>query len=259
MVRVEAFRQPEQTDTLIRYNTALPGDLKMRQRAELPAAPLQAFLRDHPGRVLFTAESAGRRETLADQLRGLGIPATVVSGWQAFLDSDLPAGLTVAPLEQGLVVHDPAIAIITETSLFGERARQSRRRRPERDPASIIRNLADLEIGAPVVHEEHGVGRFLGLETLSVNDIKSEYLTLEYSGGDKLYVPVAALALISRYTGAAPEHAPLHKLGADQWQRARRKAAERVRDVAAELLDVYARRAARKGCLLYTSDAADDL
>mgnify|MGYP001817034662 CR=1 FL=1 len=247
MVRVEAFRQPEQTDTLIRYNTALPGDLKMRQRAELPAAPLQAFLRDHPGRVLFTAESAGRRETLADQLRGLGIPATVVSGWQAFLDSELPAGLTVAPLEQGLVVHDPAIAIITETSLFGERARQSRRRRPERDPASIIRNLADLEIGAPVVHEEHGVGRFLGLETLSVNDIKSEYLTLEYSGGDKLYVPVAALALISRYTGAAPEHAPLHKLGADQWQRARRKAAERVRDVAAELLDVYARRAARTG------------
>ena len=247
LVRVEKFRQPDHPDRLIRYDTTLPGDLKMRQRTEQPAAPLQAFLQAHPGRVLFTAESAGRRETLADQLRGFGIPATVVSGWQAFLDSDLPAALGVAPLEQGLVVHDPAIAVITETSLFGEHARQSRRRRPERDPASIIRNLADLEVGAPVVHEEHGVGRFLGLETLSVNDIQSEYLTLEYSGGDKLYVPVAALALISRYTGTAPEHAPLHKLGGDQWQRARRKAAERVRDVAAELLDVYARRAARKG------------
>ena len=248
MVRVETLRQPDKPDRLVRYDTALPGDLKMRQRAEQPAAPLQAFLRNHPGRVLFTAESAGRRETLADQLRGLDIPVTVVSGWQAFLDSEVTVGLTVAPLEQGLVVHDPAIAVITETSLFGEHARQSsRRRRPERDPASIIRNLADLEPGAPVVHEEHGVGRFLGLETLSVSDIQAEYLTLEYSGGDKLYVPVAALALISRYTGTAAEHAPLHKLGGEQWQRARRKAAERVRDVAAELLDVYARRAARKG------------
>jgi transcription-repair coupling factor (superfamily II helicase) len=247
MVRVEKFRQPDHQDMLIRYNTGLPGDLRIRQRAEQPAAPLRAFLREHPGRVLFTAESAGRRETLADQLRGFGIPATVISGWQAFLDDEVRAGLTVAPLEQGLVINDPVIAIITETSLFGEHARQSRRRRPERDPASILRNLADLEVGAPVVHEEHGVGRFLGLESLSVNDIKSEYLTLQYSGGDKLYVPVAALALISRYTGAAPEHAPLHKLGGDQWQRARRKAAERVRDVAAELLDVYARRAARKG------------
>jgi transcription-repair coupling factor (superfamily II helicase) len=247
VVRMETFRQPDHPDRLIRYNTGLPGDLKIRQRAEQPAAQLQAFLRKHPGRVLFTAESAGRRETLADQLRAFGIPAAVVSGWQAFLDDGVPAGLTVAPLEQGLLINDPAIAIITETSLFGEHARQSRRRRPERDPASIIRNLTDLEVGAPVVHEEHGVGRFLGLESLSVNDIQSEYLTLEYSGGDKLYVPVAALALISRYTGAAPEHAPLHKLGADQWRRARRKAAERVRDVAAELLDVYARRAARKG------------
>jgi transcription-repair coupling factor (superfamily II helicase) len=246
-VRVQRFRQPEQREQRVRYDTALPGDLKVRPRAEQPAAALQAFLRGHPGRVLFTAESAGRRETLADQLRGLGIAASVVSGWQAFLDSELPLGLTVAPLEQGLVVQEPAIAIITETSLFGEHARQARRRRPERDPASIIRNLDDLELGAPVVHEAHGVGRFLGLEALSVNDIRAEYLTLEYSGGDKLYVPVAALALISRYTGTAPEHAPLHKLGGDQWQRARRKAAERVRDVAAELLDVYARRAARKG------------
>ncbi|MDX1698315.1 MAG: hypothetical protein R3308_08500, partial [Thiohalobacterales bacterium] len=157
-VRVETFRQPDQQDRLIRYATGLPGELKIHQRAEQPAARLQAFLRQHTGRVLFTAESAGRRETLADQLRGLGIAATAVSGWQAFLDSEFSAGLTVAPLERGLVVHDPSLAVISETSLFGEHARQSRRRRPERDPASIIRSLADLEIGAPVVHEEHGVG-----------------------------------------------------------------------------------------------------
>ena len=112
VVRVETFRQPDHPDRLIRYNTGLPGDLKIRQRAEQPAAQLQAFLRKHPGRVLFTAESAGRRETLADQLRAFGIPAAVVSGWQAFLDDEVPAGLTVAPLEQGLVINDPAIAVI---------------------------------------------------------------------------------------------------------------------------------------------------
>ncbi|MEN8108124.1 MAG: transcription-repair coupling factor [Pseudomonadota bacterium] len=247
LVQLETFQRPEQQDNVICYDSSLPANLRIRQRSEQPAQALQQFLQGYPGRVLFTAESAGRRETLADQLRGFGIRAGVVDSWQTFLGSDDGPGLTVAPLEQGFVIHDPALTLITETSLFGEHARQSRRRKPGRDPASIIRSLADLEVGAPVVHEQHGVGRFLGLETLSVHDIKSEYLTLEYSGGDKLYVPVAALQLISRYTGAAPENAPLHKLGGDQWQRARKKAARRVNDVAAELLDVYARRAARKG------------
>jgi transcription-repair coupling factor (superfamily II helicase) len=145
------------------------------------------------------------------------------------------------------VLDAPALAILPETLLFGERARQTRRRKPARDPASIVRNLQDLEINAPVVHEEHGVGRYLGLETLKVGEIENEYLTLGYAGGDKLYVPVASLALVSRYTGASPENAPLHKLGSDQWERARRKATKRIHDVAAELLDIYARRAARSG------------
>jgi transcription-repair coupling factor (superfamily II helicase) len=158
-----------------------------------------------------------------------------------------PVCLTVAPLEQGLVMDAPAIAVITETSLYGERARQARRRKPERDPAAIIRDLTDLNLGAPVVHENHGVGRYRGLETLAVNAIPAEYLCIEYDGGDKLYVPVASLQLVSRYTGAAPEHAPLHRLGGDQWQRARQKAAGRVHDVAVELLDIYARRAAHHG------------
>ena len=177
----------------------------------------------------------------------LAIRPEPVSDWDGFLESSSAICVTVAPLEQGLILDTPRLAVITETALFGDHARQTRRRKPSRDPASIVRNLTNLEINAPVVHEEHGVGRYLGLETLKVGDIETEYLAIEYAGNDKLYVPVASLALVSRYTGASPEHAPLHKLGSEQWERARRKATRRIHDVAVELLDIYARRAARKG------------
>ncbi|MGB5337062.1 MAG: transcription-repair coupling factor, partial [Woeseiaceae bacterium] len=137
---------------------------------------------------------------------------------------------------------------ISEQQLFGERTRTRRRRRKsDRDPETIIRQLNDLEPGSPVVHEEYGVGRYLGLITLEVGDITAEFLHLEYADGDKLYVPVHALDLISRYTGASPDNAPLHRLGSDQWDKAKRRAIKKIRDVAAELLDVYARRAARPG------------
>jgi transcription-repair coupling factor (superfamily II helicase) len=164
-----------------------------------------------------------------------------------FLDSGHPVGLTVAPLEQGLWL-EPSIAVITETQLLGERVRQERRRRAKhRDAEQVVRNLTELHIGAPVVHEDHGVGRYLGLQTLEVGGMKTEFLTLEYARGDKLYVPVSSLHLISRYAGASPEHAPLHRLGGDQWERIKRKAAEKARDVAAELLSIYAQRAANQG------------
>jgi transcription-repair coupling factor (superfamily II helicase) len=130
-----------------------------------------------------------------------------------------------------------------------------RRQRKKRDTDAIIRNLAELSIGDAVVHEDHGVGRYLGLQTLDVGDVTTENVTLEYAKGDKLYVPVASLDLISRYSGAAPELAPLHKLGSQQWEKARRKAAEKARDVAAELLDIYARRAANKKAPIPLSEA----
>ncbi len=247
LVRIGTFRGTERSGGHIHYNDHPLVDVRIRARSEQPAAAIKGFLDNFAGRVLLTSESAGRRETLIDQLHGLGIRPVVVDGWKGFIESDSPLCLTVAPLEAGMRLDSPALAVITETSLFGEHARQTRRRKPARDPATIISNLTNLNIGAPVVHEHHGVGRYLGLETLTVHDIPAEYLTLEYSGGDKLYVPVASLQLISRYTGAAPENAPLHKLGGDQWQRARQKAARRVHDVAAELLDIHARRAARKG------------
>jgi transcription-repair coupling factor (superfamily II helicase) len=241
------FRAVQATAQQADYAVQLPGDVRIHARTEQPARALQAFIDTFPGRILITADSTGRRETLRDQLGGFGIHPVTVADWQDFLACEARLAITVAPLERGFVLPHPALAVLPESLLFGERARQVRRRKPSRDPASVVRNLADLEINAPVVHEEHGVGRYLGLETIRVGDIVNEYLALEYAGGDKLYVPVASLALISRYTGASPEQAPLHRLGSDQWERARRKAAQRIRDVAAELLDIYARRAARSG------------
>ena len=147
-----------------------------------------------------------------------------------------------------MLLPGAGIALISEQQLFGERTRARRRvRQKDRDPEAIIRQLNDLEPGSPVVHEEYGVGRYRGLITLTAGGITAEFLHLEYADGDKLYVPVHALELISRYTGASPESAPLHRLGSDQWEKAKRRAIRKIRDVAAELLDVYARRAARPG------------
>jgi transcription-repair coupling factor (superfamily II helicase) len=226
---------------------ALPS-LLIQGRAQDPAATLKSFMASRPGRLLFVAESAGRREYLIDALRHYQIHPRTVDSWQDFLGSNVEAAITVAPLETGVRLPDAGLAIIPENALFGERAQQERRRkRPTRDADAVVRNLTDLTVGAPVVHEEHGVGRYIGLQKLEVGGSEAEFLTLEYAGGDKLYVPVSSLHLISRYTGTAADTAPLHKLGSDQWQKARRKAAEKIHDVAAELLDINARRATRRG------------
>ncbi|EMR12797.1 transcription-repair coupling factor [Methylophaga lonarensis MPL] len=229
------------------YQTIAPPPLTINSRQDKPCAALESFIDGFKGRILFAAESAGRRETLLDLLRRQQITVKQVDNWQAFLDDNSPLAITVAPVEQGLVSEQHQIAVIAETQLFGQQAMQRRQRqRKKRDSDAIIRNLAELTIGAAVVHEDHGVGRYLGLQTLDVGDVTAEYVTLEYANKDKLYVPVASLDLISRYSGAAPELAPLHKLGSGQWEKARRRAAEKARDVAAELLDIYAKRAANK-------------
>jgi transcription-repair coupling factor (superfamily II helicase) len=205
-------------------------------------------LESHAGRVLLVAESPGRRELLFDLLRPFGVEPRTVAGWQEFTTGDARIAITVAPLASGVALADPPVTIYAEEQLFGERARQERRRRrSERDPARIIQQLADLRPGAPVVHEDYGVGRYLGLTTMDAGGMPAEFLMLEYAEGDKLYVPVQALERISRYTGAPAETAPLHKLGGDQWSKARAKAAAKIRDAAAELLDVYSRRATRPG------------
>jgi transcription-repair coupling factor (superfamily II helicase) len=241
---------------LINYDTQLPPPVAFQARSKTPAIALKRFLQEQGKRTLFVAEGAGRRELLLGTLRDIGIHAKPVEGWHSFLASELEIGLCVAPLEQGLWLESAGISIITETQLYGERVRQERRRRKvSQDPDQIVRNLTELHVGAPVVHEDHGVGRYLGLQTLDVGGQTTEFLTLEYARGDKLYVPVASLHLISRYAGASPEHAPLHRLGGDQWEKTKKKAAKQIRDVAAELLEIYARRAARQGVAFPAPDA----
>ncbi|MHB8745942.1 MAG: transcription-repair coupling factor [Gammaproteobacteria bacterium] len=256
-VKLHRFEQADTRATrrALHFASVAPPPLPIDGRSPQPIAALRSFLDGFSGRVLFAAESAGRREALLDLLRGNDIQPQPLEGWQAFLDSEARIGITVAALEQGLVLTDPLLAVIAEPQLFGARALQQRRRKAiARDAENVVRNLAELALGAPVVHENHGVGRYLGLQMLTVADMAAEFLTLEYAGGDKLYVPVSSLHLISRYTGAAADTAPLHKLGGDQWARAKRKAAERVRDVAAELLDIYARRALRQGHAFQVND-----
>lgn len=232
----------------VNHDTRLPPAMKIEVRYEDAAASLMQFLQTFNGRVLFSTDSPGRREQLHDLLSGRGLDLVRVEGWHDFRDNDHRICITIAPLDDGVLLPDAQIAIVSEQQLFGERTGSRRRkRRHDRDPETIIRQLNDLSAGSPVVHAEYGVGRYLGLMTLTTGGIEAEFLHLEYAAGDKLYVPVHALELISRYTGASPDNAPLHRLGSDQWEKARKRAISKIRDIAAELLDIYARRAARHG------------
>jgi transcription-repair coupling factor (superfamily II helicase) len=222
-----------------------------------PAQALQKFISTFKGKILFVAESAGRREALIDKLRSFKISVKQVDGWQEFLNSEVSPYVLVAPMEYGLYLDNPAIAIITENQLSGEKVLQRRRRRKSAalELENIVNNLNELTIGSPVVHRDHGVGRYLGLQTLEIGGITSEFLMLEYANNDKLYVPVSTLYVIGRYTGMSPENAPLHKLGGDQWTKLKQKAIARIRDVAAELLEIHAKRAIKKGHAFVIDDS----
>jgi transcription-repair coupling factor (superfamily II helicase) len=218
-------------------------------RQKDPAQALRRFIESFPGKVLFVAETAGHREGLIDKLKSYKLLVKQIHTWPEFLENQLSPCILVAPLDQGLLLENPPLAVITESQLSGEKVQQRRRRRKSaaRELENIFNNLNELSIGSPVVHQEHGVGRYLGLQTLTVGGFEAEYLLLEYANNDKLYVPVSSLHLIGRYSGISAENAPLHRLGTDQWSKARKKAMERARDVAAELLDIHAKRAARQG------------
>ncbi|KHS76637.1 transcription-repair coupling factor [Pectobacterium brasiliense] len=221
-------------------------ELAIQHQQKSPLDALRRFIEQFEGQIIFSVESEGRRETLQELLARIKLNPTLIST----LDQAQDRGsyLIIGASEHGFIDTLRQRALICESDLLGERV--SRRRQDNRrtiNTDTLIRNLAELRPGQPVVHLEHGVGRYAGLTTLEAGGIKAEYLILTYAGEDKLYVPVSSLHLISRYAGGADENAPLHKLGGDVWSRARQKAAERVRDVAAELLDIYAQRAAKSG------------
>ncbi|GAL05133.1 transcription-repair coupling factor [Photobacterium aphoticum] len=247
-VRIRKDAEPEKAG---RFNPALSPvpALTINHQLKEPLAELRRFIEQFSGKIIFSVASEGRREALLDLLARIKLRPMVCTSLNDALAAPSNTTLVIGAAEQGFVLDNPAIALICESDLLGERVVQRRRSDEKKsvNADTIIRNLAELQVGQPVVHLDHGIGRYQGLQTLEAGGIKTEYVTLEYQGGAKLYVPVASLHLISRYSGGAEETAPIHKLGGETWAKARRKAAEKVRDVAAELLDVYAKREMKPG------------
>ncbi|HEX5374314.1 MAG TPA: transcription-repair coupling factor [Aquabacterium sp.] len=228
--------------------------LSVERGGQDPLRKLEQHIAQTTGRVLVVAESAGRRESLMELLRDHRIDLPSVDTLSSFVVCDHRHAITAAPLAGGFIWHDAAhparsLQFVTETELFDATPATRRRRKADQttDVDSLIKDLSELNVGDPVVHSNHGIGRYPGLVNLDLGEGPSEFLHLEYADKALLYVPVSQLHLISRYTGVSAEEAPLHKLGSPQWDKAKRKAAEQVRDTAAELLNLYARRAAREG------------
>jgi len=226
---------------------ALPP-LAVERRAADPLHLLKDFLAATPTRTLVLAESAGRRETMLEYFAEYGLTPAQCADFAQFLAGAERFVLGVGPLAGGFALRAEGIAIVTEAELYAGTARSRiAREREKTSVEGMLRDLSELAIGDPVVHEQHGIGRYRGLHNIDLGEGATEFLQLEYAGADKLYVPVAQLHVLSRYAGGPPETAPLHRLGGDQWEKAKRKAARQARDTAAELLNLYAQRAARTG------------
>ncbi len=255
--RMEIQSEAHDPDSSAGHLTHPLPPLQIDRRASNPAEQLASFIaefrgtsRNGDGRVLLLAESLGRRELVADHLSQYGLKPDMCESYAQFLAGTQPFMLGVAPLHNGFISVAEGIAFVTESELYarhlhGRRERDSRKAALVADAA--LRDLSEIKAGDPVVHEQHGIGRYLGLVSMDLGEGATEFLALEYAAGDKLYVPVSQLHLIGRYSGASPDTAPLHKLGSGQWEKARRKAMQQVRDTAAELLNLYARRSARPG------------
>lgn len=248
-------QQPSQKKGHVNFNCLPVPQLPVDRQSEQPLHRLKDYLEKINKRCLLVVESAGRREVLLDLLKQSGLKATLQSSWQGFLaDVEPSLHIAIGPLSQGMMLQEAPFAIIVEAQLFGESSVPQRARvQKSVDPDLIIRDLAELRIGAPVVHLQFGVGRYQGLQVIKNNGMNNEFLVLAYAGSDKIYVPVTSLHLISRYTGADSDHAPLHRLGSDQWQKEKKKAAEKIHDVAVELLELYAKREAKPG-IVYETD-----
>ncbi len=226
--------------------------LAVERRAQNPLHQLIDFSTRFKGRILVLADSPGRRETLQNFLQEYGLTPLPATSFVDFQTATAPLMLGITPLNCGFIFQEPDtsqyFAIITENELYATHARQRNVRETRKTSVEgMLKDLSEVKTGDPVVHDLHGIGRYLGLQSMDLGEGETEFLTLEYANNDKLYVPVASLHLISRYSGASAEQAPLHTLGSEQWDRAKKKAAEQVRDTAAELLNLYAQRALRQG------------
>ncbi|HZW14299.1 MAG TPA: transcription-repair coupling factor [Noviherbaspirillum sp.] len=240
----------QQGDTTSEISAPIPN-IAVNRRLDDPLTNLRSYLLQTGKRVMICAESNGRRETLQQYFNEFGLTLTPCEGFEGFLSASDKLMLGVAPLYAGfeLSVDLGDLAFITETELYAGTGRRAGRRKQEgaTQVESMVRDLSELKVGDPVVHVNHGIGRYMGLLSMDLGDGETEFLHLEYAKDTKLYVPVSQLHVISRYSGASPEDAPLHVLGSGQWEKAKKKAAQQIRDTAAELLNLYARRAARQG------------
>jgi len=223
-------------------------DIAVNRRAEIPTQAFQNFLQGYTGRVLLLADSLGRREIISGYLNEYGLSPVVCENYAQFLSGNEKFMLCAAALQNGFILTEDSLALVTETELYAAQPRSRAARAAKKTSVEgLLRDLSELKTGDPVVHEQHGIARYQGLVNLDLGEGENEFLLLEYAGSDKLYVPVAQLHVISRYSGGAPETAPLHKLGTAAWDKAKRRAMRQVRDTAAELLNLYAQRATRKG------------
>ena len=246
---LRCFQAPSEKKTHKHSFNIQPGpSLPATRQTESPLTALEQYIHHNDYRYLLVVESAGRREVLLELLRANNIIPKIQPSWQTFIDSPAPVNITIGALSAGAELRDANISIITEAQLFGQsRVPQRQGTQKTIDPDLIIRSLAEIQIGAPIVHLSFGVGRYQGLQYIDANGLTNEFLVLEYADNAKIYIPITSLHLISRYTGADPEHAPLHRLGSPQWQKEKKKAAEKIHDIAIELLDVYAKREANIG------------
>ena len=232
----------------IAFKTSSPPTLQVDPHCESPYKKLINHINSAGSRrILIAAETPGRHEALTSLLNQHKIHPEPIPDWSSFIKQKVNLAICVTAIERGLLINDQNLEIICETQLYGERSAKTRKKATKVDPESIIRSLAELNIGDPVVHENHGIGRYLGLQTLTLDDNTTEFMVIEYQEQAKLYVPVLSLNLINRYTSGSPESAPLHFLGSDQWEKIKKKAQEKAYDVAVELLEVHAVRQARKG------------
>ena len=234
--------------SITRCATSVLPDIAVNRRAETPTQFFQNFLRHYDGRTLLLADSLGRREIMANYLHEYGLAPVLCENYAEFLHGSATFMLCVGPLQNGFMLADEQVALVTETELYAAQPRSRALRAAKKSNVEgLLRDLSELKTGDPVVHEQHGIARYAGLINLDLGEGEGEFLLLEYADADKLYVPVAQLHVISRYSGGAPETAPLHKLGSGTWDKAKRRAMQQVRDTAAELLNLYAQRATRKG------------